>query len=78
MGLVLGVLAMVNICGPKENQMPKQPKNKAPDERGLESAYDYLEFSLRERKKIADEAEDERVRLRALAHVAKISAGLVR
>lgn len=58
--------------------MTNQPKKSAPDEGGFAHPYGYLEYALRALKMIADEAEDERVRLRAVAHLAKISAGLLR
>ena len=77
-GPVAGVLAVLEIWKLRRILMAKRSDKNAPDEESLSSAYDYLEYSLRGLKKVADEAEDERVRLRALAHVAKISAGLLR
>jgi len=58
--------------------MTKQPKKSTLDEVGFEHPYDYLSFALKELKKIADETEDERIRLRCLSHLAKVSAGLLR
>ena len=58
--------------------MVKQAQSETPNEGDFETAYDYFEFALRELKKLADEAEDEKIRLRAVAHIARISASLLR
>lgn len=55
--------------------MTKKPKDDLPGLDELQDPVGYLIYSLRELKKLADETDDEKVKLRALAHLAKAGSG---